>query len=250
MRPPRPTACPGVSADWRPSVQPETNSARPGEHGDDRRRRDEHGVDRRTGAAGPRCAGTGVTETSGASPRSDGRVASAGRERRRSSNEVRADRQPGSQDPRPTPVANTRTTVSRPTDPSWSGRTLKKPTIARPSGSDADVQQPQRDQRAEQADQRALEHERPADERVGRADEPHDLDLLGPRDDGETDRVDDDEQHDRARRRRPSRRPAVRTKSVTVSTRFTSAVDVEDVADDRVARRRALVDRVEVRSGR
>ena len=38
-----------------------------------------------------------------------------------------------SQDPRtpsPTPVPSTRTAVSRPTDPSWSGRTLKKPTIA------------------------------------------------------------------------------------------------------------------------
>ena len=43
-----------------------------------------------------------------------------------------------------------------------------------------------------------FEHERPADEGVGRADEAHDLDLLGPRDDREADRVDDDEQRDDA----------------------------------------------------
>jgi hypothetical protein len=47
-------------------------------------------------------------------------------------------------------------------------------------------------------DEGALEHERPADERIRRADKAHDLDLLGAREDRQPDRVDDDEQHDEA----------------------------------------------------
>ena len=47
-------------------------------------------------------------------------------------------------------------------------------------------------------DQRALEDERPADEGVRGADQAHDLDLVGPRDDREPDRVHDDEQDDQA----------------------------------------------------
>ena len=57
---------------------------------------------------------------------------------------------------------------------------------------------PSVEQRPEQPDEGALEDERPADECVGRADEPHDLDLLAPRDDRQPDRVDDDEQDDEA----------------------------------------------------
>ena len=65
-----------------------------------------------------------------------------------------------------------------------------------PIGSAASGQDAQRDGGAEEPDERALEHERPADERVRRPDEAHDLDLLGARDHGEPDRVDDDEQGD------------------------------------------------------
>ena len=54
----------------------------------------------------------------------------------------------------------------------------------------------QRHDRPEEPDERALEDERPADEGIGRADQAHDLDLLGTGDDSEADRVDDDEQDD------------------------------------------------------
>ena len=42
---------------------------------------------------------------------------------------------------------------------------------------------------AEEADDQALDHERPADEPVGRADEAHDLDLAAAGEDREPDRV-------------------------------------------------------------
>jgi hypothetical protein len=70
---------------------------------------------------------------------------------------------------------------------------------------------------AQQADERALEHERPADERIRRADQAHDLDLLGAGEDREADRVDDDEQHDQADDDQTTV-PAVRRMPVTVST--------------------------------
>ena len=90
----------------------------------------------------------------------------------------------------------TSTTRSRVSDPNWSGRTRKKSTMKPLMGSAAAARTPQRDERAEQADEGSLEDERPADEGVRRTDQPHDLDLLGPRQDGEPDRVDDDEQRD------------------------------------------------------
>ena len=63
-------------------------------------------------------------------------------------------------------------------------------------GSAAAARTPSVIERPEEADERALEHERPADERVRRADQAHDLDLLGAGHDGQADRVDDDEQRD------------------------------------------------------
>ncbi len=57
-------------------------------------------------------------------------------------------------------------------------------------------QDPERHDRPEEADERALEDERPADERVRRSDQAHDLDLVGAGEDREPDRVDDDEQGD------------------------------------------------------
>ena len=135
--------------------------------------------------------------------------------------------------PSPSPSPSTRTAVSRPTEPSWSGSTLKKPTIALRQRLRGAASRRQRDQRAEQPDERALEHERPADERVRRADQPHDLDLLGPRHDGEPDRVDDDEQHDHPddRDHHDPRGPhEARDGDHAVD----EGLDVEDVADERV----------------
>ena len=108
------------------------------------------------------------------------------------------------------PAPRTSTTRSRASEPNWSGRTRKKSTMKPLTGSAAAARTPSVMSAPEQPDERALEHERPADERVRGADEPHDLDLLGPGDDGEPDRVDDDEQHDDPddRAARPSRRCA------------------------------------------
>ena len=81
-------------------------------------------------------------------------------------------------------------------EPNWSGRTRKKSTMNPLNGSATRPGSPRVDDRSEEPDEGALEHERPADERVGRADQAHDLDLLGPGEDGQADRVDDDEQGD------------------------------------------------------
>ena len=85
---------------------------------------------------------------------------------------------------------------SRVSEPNWSGRTRKKSTMNAPIGSATAARIASVTSGPEQADERALEHERPADERVRRADQAHDLDLLGAGDDRQPDRVDDDEQGD------------------------------------------------------
>ena len=82
----------------------------------------------------------------------------------------------------------------RDSEPSSIGRISKKRVIrllsgAAPAASSASViSAPSR------PDQRALEDERPANEGVGRADQAHDLDLLGAGHHGQPDRVHDDEQ--------------------------------------------------------
>ena len=100
--------------------------------------------------------------------------------------------------PSPTPAPRTSATRSRVSDPNWSGRTRKKSAMKPLSGSATRARIPSVSDRPEQPDERTLEHERPADERVRRADQAHHLDLLGPGEDRQPDRVDDDEQRDDA----------------------------------------------------
>ena len=93
-------------------------------------------------------------------------------------------------------------------------------------------------ERPEQADERALEHERPADERVRRADQAHDLDLLGPGDDGQPDRVDDDEQDDDPDDDQHDRAGGAQDVGDGQDA-VDEVLDVDDVADDRVVARGA-----------
>ena len=99
----------------------------------------------------------------------------------------------------------------------------------------------QRRQGSEEPDERALEHERPADERVRRADEAHDLDLLRPGEDGQADGVDDDEQRDDPDDDEDDR-PRGAQDAGHGQDPLDEVLDVDDVADARVAAQRIADD--------
>ena len=143
--------------------------------------------------------------------------------------------------PRPTPAPITSVTRSRVSDPNWSGRTRKKSAMNALSGSATASRITSVRTRPEEADERALEHERPADERVRCADEAHDLDLLGAGEDREADRVDDDEQGDDADDDQDDG-PGRAQDAGDRQDPFDEVLDVDDVADARVAAQRITDD--------
>ena len=93
-------------------------------------------------------------------------------------------------------------------------------------------EQQHREEAAEGADDHALDHERPADEPVGRADELHHLDLAPAREERQPDRVGDQQ--------RSRRSPAAPASSAIVS--FTTRV-TERILFVSSSRLRHLVDR-------
>ena len=137
-----------------------------------------------------------------------GRPGPAGRESR-CSPEVGAHRDPGTHATQP--EARDEHDVTE----TWAISDCEKPTGTWPAmalassliGAEARASSAERHDGPDQAHQQALEDERPADERVRRAHESHDLDLLGARHHRHPDGVDDDEQH---RQRRPAPAPTGR----------------------------------------